>query len=384
MLGLLPLAVHLFGRSLTTTPGAFLDNVGPRLSAYEHTITATGGFESCALTFPAIDLEEALTWAERLLCPVRCYGPDADLIWDGFVAGVELRVGSRVRSYSLDAVQNRVRTRYTTALGTAGTTATASNTTSQALYGVRDGVVSVGALDLAGANALRDAWLARYALPRAIPQTSIATGAGSGVVDVVLTCAGWYTTLDWVLLERTDTATEAATAQVATLISGSSPGIGATNAFLATSLATGSSTAGVVTTRKIEADTTYRAAIEQRLGLGDTGGQRFAWGVFDASRALSVRTWAGATPTAITYRLRMGETAVQSGGGAGVDLWQVRPGAMVEDADFVAVGPPSGAVETPAAFYVERVAFRVDGSGMELVLEPEAMNSLDARVARVS
>lgn len=384
MIGLLGINAIIRERSLTTTPGAFVTDVGPRLTSYEHTITATGGFESCTLAFPVRDVDEASAWGDRLLCPVDCYGPDMDHIWGGFIAGAELRVGGRTRSLSLDAVANRVRARYSRPLGDPGATAAASNAASVALYGVHDAVLSLGTLNLQGATALRDSWLARYALPRAQPQTSVRTGGDTEPPTVVLTCAGWYTTLDWVTLERADTSTEASTLQIASLIAAAAPGIGAINTLLSASLAPGSATDGETTTRKIEADTTYRAAIEQRLGLGSTAGQRYAWGVETERRELAVRTWAGATPTTIGYRVRFADADVASGGGGGVALWGVRPDAMVEDSDWVVAGPPSDAVETPATFYLERVAFRAGDGGMELTLEPEASSGLDARIARAS
>lgn len=375
------ITAHVADRTLTVNPGDVLADLGPRLTGYEHTITATGGYESLTLSFTAKSLDEALTWMDRLLCPVTCYGPDTDEIWDGYIAAVEIRVGGRTRSISLDPVQNRVRARYTTVLGTPGATGQSSNTASQALYGVRDGVVSLGTTTQAAAEGLRNSWLARYALPRAAPQTEIRTGASGEAATVSLQCAGWYSSLGFVTLERADTATEAATAQVQTLLGSSSPGIAATNAFLATS-ATISAT-GVTTTRRIEADTTYRAAIEARLGLGSNSGQRLAWGVY-SGRRLVVDTWAGATPNDIAYRVRLGKAGVESVAGSTVRPWQVRPDAMVEDTDFVVVGPPSEASDTAGRFYLERVAFRIDSGGWSLTLEPEASDDLTARIARLS
>lgn len=384
MIRTLGLNCNVYERSLTTAPGAFIDDVAPQLADYEHTISATGGFETCTLPFGVDSIEDALLWAERLLCPVQVTGPDADLIWDGYISQVELRVGGRSRSFSLDALANRVRARYTTFLGTPGVTATASNSTSIALYGTRDGLLSLATLTQGGAETLRDSYLASRAFPRAVPQTTIRMGAADARgVEIVLTCAGWYYTLDWVLLERTDTSSEVATTQVGTLISGVSPGIGATNGFLSTATTLIAST-GVSTTRKIEADTSYRAAIEQRLALGDTSDQRFAWGVFDAERRLTVAQWAGAAPTAIGYRVRLADAEVRTGNGAGVELWQVRPNAMVEDADLVPVGPPSGSVDVGGTFFLERVSFRATPDALELVMEPEASSGLDARIARVS
>lgn len=383
MIGLLHLQVAVFGRSLTTTPGGLLAELGGRLTAYEHSITATAGFESCQLSFLAHSIEEALIWSERLLCPLTAYGPNAEEIWDGLVVEVEIRAGNRARAYSLDPVANRVRVRYTTALGTPAATAAASNTASQARYGVRDGMLSVGTVDLAGATGLRDAYLASRALPRARPATEVRLGAtDDGPITVNLLCAGRYSSLDWVMLERTDSASETTTAQVATLIGSVSPGIGATNQFIGSSTSS-IETTGVAMTRRIDADTTYRQAIEKRLSAGSAAGQRYSWGVYE-DRVLRVRTWAGATPSRIGYVVSTGEARVATGNGDAVGLWRVRPDAMVQDAALVPVGPLSGSVDQIDRYYIERTTFRAGADGLSLTLEPEASSSLDARIVRVS
>lgn len=382
MLNLLGMGVHIFGCSLTTTPGGFIEDVAPRLTAYEQSATATFGYESARFTLTAADLDEAVVWAERLLCPVTVYGPDAAVCWDGFVAGVAFQAGGRARSLSLDTVANRVRVRYTLrGLGTPQVTASGSDAGSAAIYGVRDAVLGIGVTDSTGATGLRDAYLAARAYPRAVPQTTLSVPAASGPITVGVTCAGWYSTLDWVLLERTDTTTEATTTQLSSLLGSSSPGIGATNTFLSTTpRITGT---GVTSPRTIPADTTYRQAIETRLALGDTGGQRFAWGVY-TDRAFVCATWAGATPAAATYRTRFGTAAVENAYGGLVDPWDVRPDAIVEDADLVAVGPPSASVDTAAQFYLERVSFSAGPGGMQLTLETSEATSVDARIARMS
>lgn len=371
----------LSGRSLTTTPGATIPvDLSSRMEAYEHTITATCGYESCTVSFAARDRDEDEVWADRLLCPMTCYGPDADEVWDGYLAGVELTEGGRTRSYDLATIANRARARYTTFLGSPGATAAASNASSIAIYGTHDYVLSLGTVGLAGATLLRDGWLSRYAFPRPTPQTTLSQPSATDAPQITLRFLGWYTTLDWVVVERTDTSTEDPLAQVRTLLGSTTPGIGAVNGFIstATSDIVGTATA---TTRKIEADTTYRAAIEQRLGLSDTAGQRFAWGVYEGRR-FRVRQWAGASPSVIGYRLE--GSRLLNATGAPLPYWRTRPDAMVEDGDALSVSPPSGAVAASGRFYLERVAFRTDTSGMELTLEPEAFSGLDARIARLS
>lgn len=384
MIGLYGFACIVSGRTLTSSPGPFLEDVGPRLTSYQHTISATFGFESATLIFPARDLEEAIRWADRLLCPVTVYNPDAGVAWDGYIRGVEIRAGGRTRAISLDTVANRVTVRYTLrGLGTPQVTSAASDTASQALYGVHDAVVSVGSTDSTSANALRAATLAARRLPRAEPQTSLQLGgAPDSTVEIVLQCEGWYGSLGWVVLERTDTSTEETTDQVGDLLGTSSPGIGATNFFISDSTAQIASS-GVSSPRLIPADTTYRAAIEQRLSLGNSSSQRLAWGIYE-NRTFRVAQWAGADPDTIGYRVRFADATVETGDGAGVALWDVRPDAMVEDVDLLVVGPPSGAADTAARFYAERVTFTAARDGLSLTLEPEASSGLDARIARLS
>lgn len=383
-LGRYDLRINVYDRSLTTTPGGVVcDDLGWRAASYEHSSTATFGYESMTVTFGGT-VDEAALWMDRLLCPVNVSSQDANTVWEGYISQVAYSVGGRSRSVGLDAVANRVTVRYQTYLGTPGVTASASDTTSQGLYGVKDAVQSIGITDLTSANALRAAYLAAYAYPRQQPSSTLSLGSGEGDgagVQITLTCAGWYATLAFVTLVRADTSTEAATTQIATLISGSSPGIAAINDFLS---ATGDiSGTGTTTPRSIAADTTYRAAIEARLALGDTSNQRFAWGVY-TDRILTVKQWAGATPATVGYRARYSTGVIETGGGARVDYWDVRPDAIVVEADLLSVATPTTAADASDRFYLERVTFAAGADGISLTMEPEASSGLEARIARMS
>jgi hypothetical protein len=377
-----PLNVTLYERTLTSSYGTFIDDIAPRLAGYEHTITATAGFESCTCRLIAT-LEEAQAWCERLLCGLIVYDSDARVVWEGFLNEVSYRIGGEQVSISLAPVANRVTVRYTLrGLGTPQVTSASSDTGSQAIYGVRDAVISVGTTDSTAADALRAAYLGARKLPRPEQTSTISTGAAGGGVDLTLTFAGWYATLDWVVLARTDTTTEATTTQVGTLIGTASPGIGATNPLLSTSTAR-ITASGVSSPRLIAADTTYRAAIEQRLSLGNSSSQRLAWGVYE-SRVFVVDAWAGATPTTITYRSSLESGLIETSAGALVPPWYVRPNAMIETQELLTVGPPSGAVELPGRRFIERVVCSVGADGLSLSLEPEASSGIDARIARLS
>jgi hypothetical protein len=383
VIGQYDIKINVYDRSLTTTAiSVCSDDLGWRASSYQHTSTATFGYESMTVQFGGT-IDEAALWMDRLLCPVNVSSQDANTIWEGYISQVEYSVGGRTRSVSLDAVANRVTVRYQTYLGTPGVTASASDTTSQALYGIKDTTLSTGLTDLTGANALRAAYLANYANPKQQPSSQLSLGSGEGGagVAITVTCAGWYATLDFVTLVRSDTSTEATTTQIATLISGVSPGIGAVNGFLATTgIISGT---GVTTPRSIAADTTYRAAIEARLALGDTSSQRFAWGVYE-SRTLVVKQWAGATPNTVGYRARYTTGKIETGGGARVDYWDVRPDAIVVDADLLPIVTPTTAADASDRFYLERVTFAAGADGLSLTMEPEASSGIDARIARMS
>jgi hypothetical protein len=312
---------------------------------------------------------------------VIVYGANADIAWEGYLTGVSYRVDDETISYTLDAMANRVKVRYTTVLGTPGATSTASHPGSQAIYGVKDLVQGVSTTISAAADTLRDTILAERRLPRPLQDSAIATGAGEATQDVTLSFAGWYTTLDWILTSRTDTTSEATTTQVGALIGTSSPGIGATNPFLSTSTAR-IVASGVNDTRKIDNDTPYRAKIEALLQKGNSSNQRFAWGVYEG-RVFVVDVWAGATPTTITYRRRVGEATLENAAGALVMPWAARPNAILETSNVVNVGPPSGAIELPGRRFVERWTCDITAEGWRLTAEPQMSDSFIVQLARI-
>src|SRR5262245_9865872 len=121
---------------------AQIANLQGRMTQYEQMIAATCGFESCRITFP-VTLDKALFWLGQLMPPVVVVGPDAEMIFEGYLEQMDADFGQEQRSLSLKDMANRVRTRYTTYLGTPATTSTSSDAASQALYGVKDTVVSL-------------------------------------------------------------------------------------------------------------------------------------------------------------------------------------------------------------------------------------------------
>jgi hypothetical protein len=392
----IPLNIPVFERGASGIPTTTLaDDLTGRIESYEHTIAATIGFESmrCNLTteeFAKVDVDEAVDMLSRWLGRSTVVtGPDAETVWEGFLTQIDADFGQgETRSIGLDAMANRINVRYTTVLGTPGSTGTASDTASQALYGVKDAVLSLpGTSTATAALNFRAKELARRKNPRMIPSTQIQRSkednapVAPGTARISLTWAGWYTTLGWVLTSRTDTSTEATTTQVGALIGTSAPGIGATNAFLSTST-TLIVASGISDTRKIEADTTYRQKIEALLGQGNSAGERLAYMVLE-DRKLTVRQWAGATPNTVTYRRDLGDPNVYDATYGLVEPWNVRPDAIYEVRDLLDIGPVTTAADAAARLYVERVVCSITPEGTNVALEPQASDSFDAMLARL-
>jgi hypothetical protein len=372
--GLIPLSIHLFNRGTSGVPTAqWRMSLSGIIDSYEHTIASKFGFESMSCSFVATEAE-AMEWFDRLMYSAVVYSPDADVIWEGYLNRVDVELGQERRSISLDSMANRIRVRYTTVLGTPGTTATASNTDSQALYGVKDFVLSIGDYTATAAGNLRDTQLNALDFPKMEPSTTVATGE-QGQVRVTLQFLGWYETLGWVLTSNTTTTTAVTTTQVGSLLST----LASTNAFISTSTRN-IAASGISDTQYIGPDTSYRTKIEALLEQGNSSNQRLAWGVYE-DREFHVAQWAGTTPDTITYKRYLGDDLIYKNG-AVADPWNIRPNAMYEVVDILGISLESTPDEL-SRYFVERVRCSISSSGVSVELEPQQSSALDAMIARL-
>lgn len=363
-------------RIRVTIIGAFDTQLADAIDRYEHTITATCGFESMRCSFVARE-DRALHWLERLGAACVVSGPDAEVVWEGMLTGVQIQFGQESVSLSLDGMANRVKVRYTDELGTPGSTATASDAASQGRYGTRDLVLSIGETNATTAANLRDRALAQYKNPVAQTEGSVQTG-DLGDVRVSLSFAGYYTTLDWLLTANTSTTSTSTTTQVQTLLTA----YAAINGFVSTNYGNISSS-GVSDTEYIAPDTTYRQKIEHLLQQGNSNNDRLAWGVYE-DRRMAVTVWAGASPTVIHYIRHLGEAHVRDAQGGGI----VAPYTVRPDRNYRVVNAideqPIGTVDTLATRYIERVTCSASGTSMGVTIEPQASTGLDALLARMN
>jgi hypothetical protein len=349
------------------------------LISYTDAIADSFGFESMQAVY-SCTIEDALAWFQNgLMRGIVCSGPQAGVIWEGFVAGIELRVGQETRSITLDAMANRVTVTYTTVLGSPGTTPSATDTTSTGMYGTKDLIEAIDASTLTAASNVRGRVLALYKQPRASGSIGVATG-DVGDVQLTITGAGWYTTLGWVVTSRSSTSTTSTTTQVGALLDTSTPGIGATNAFLSTNTYAIVSS-GVSDTEFIAANTTYQEKIEALLKQGDSGANALAWGVYEG-RIFFVEIAADADAATADYRRSVSEGVVRDAFGSIVAWWDVRPNRMYEVRELLDINPAVVAPDSGGRSYIARRTVSVSQEQISLTLEGRTGEGIDRIVAR--
>lgn len=362
-------SITIFERGAAGIPTTtYVTDLRARVDSYQHTSSYQFGFESMTCSFIAT-LEEALDWLARgLMRSVVVYGPDGEIVWEGYLNTIEAQFGQERRSLALDGMANRVRVRYTTVLGTPATTSTGGSTASQGIYGVKDSALSLAESDSTEAGHYRDAMLADLAYPVSGPSANVTTG-DMGEIRLTLSFVGWYGTLDWVLTSDTSTTKTSTTTQVGTLLSD----IAGVNAFISTAT-THIVSSGITAVEFIADDTPYRGKIESLLKRGN-GTNPYAWGVYE-DREFYADVYAGATPTTITYRRPIGTSDVYNNGGALIRPWNVRPNAMYEVTELLDISPVSTAPDTAARFYVARTTCAISGDTVTLTLEPKDSTDL--------
>jgi hypothetical protein len=374
----IPISVQLFNAGASGVPSQTtpLINLAQRLDSYQHSIAATFGFENMTTRYEATLAEALVALNSYLMAGVWVYGPDAETCWEGAIVRVDVTIGGDSQARSLeDGFANRVRSKYTDVLGSPQVTSSTSDSTSQNLYGIKDYIVSLSTTDSTSATNEATIELAARKNPVNIPATAIKTGGNNANISVTLTAMGWYGFLDWLVTSNTTTSSAATDTQVGTLISN----YNAVNAFLSST--TNIASTGISMTQKIDGETTYRKAIEDRLSKGD-GTNRWAWGCYE-SRVFTAQAWAGANPTTVDYVRYFNDARVYNAGGGVIAPWNVRPDTMLQKPELL--DPLSlSAPDSMAYSYVERVVCDISGSAIGVQLEPARFDSAAARIAKLT
>lgn len=369
---MIPLSIQVYEKGTGGVPSVatLVEDLRARIDSYTHSITDQFGFESMTCSYPST-LEEALDWlANGLGRSVQVFSPEAETCWEGRLTTIEAQIGETPSSMTLDGMANRVRVRYTTVLGVPGTIATASDTTSQALYGIKDIVLSLPESDSTEAGQYQTSMLADLKDPISGPSAALSTGE-SNEIRLTLTFTGWYGSLDDVLTSSTSTTKTSTTTQVGTLLTT----LASTNAFISTAT-TNITASGITAVEFIADDTPYRQKIEELLKRGN-GTNRYAWGVYE-NREFYAAPYAGASPTTIDYQRWLSDGQLYDSAGGIIRPWMARPNHMFQTVDLLDVSPVSGTRDAAARFYVARVTCEIREGSIVLTLEPAQGTDLAA------
>lgn len=366
----IPLSIILSDRGANGVPTTNNPvNLAGKAEGYEDALSDKYGFETARVSWKPT-AQEIDEWAryDHLLRPMVAYTPDARIAWEGFLAEIEISIGTKKIAFSLKDMANRLVVRYSEPGGKQGDSATYSNAASQALFGIKDRVINASVAASAAASNQAQTILNFIAFPRSKQPSS--AGTPRGELSISLTFWGKYALLDWLLTSNTSTATSATSIQIASLLTA----YVAINPFFSASAANITAT-GVADTEYIEPDTTYREKIERLLARGNSSQQPLAWGFYEGG-VFTVAPRASASPSTITYYESEASGQIRDQWQNVVEPWDVRPNAMALVVDLIDA-PTPGSVETPLRKYVARVTRSVRGEDVTVTLEPDDTENLE-------
>lgn len=173
---------------------------------YRHTIAAVGGFDTASCDIAIRSRDEGQQFLDQYIGNRVAFYVDnpVEPIWEGFINRMTFDAGGVQYTISMDEMANRVKVTSTnTSLSAtdAQISIAANNTTSQALYGIKQENIDYGYLrSTLSQVAIRDTVINQ----RAFPKSSITRGQGAGLLHIEM--LGFYHTMLWEDYTNTGTA----------------------------------------------------------------------------------------------------------------------------------------------------------------------------------
>ena len=365
----IPLTTVVYDRGAA---GAFIwqnpVSLAGRLTSYEDAIEARGGFVSLRVTFrcSAAELKE---WLDAgLLRGMRSYTPRGRLRWEGVLIELKAQIGPITITRSLEDMANMLLVSYGTDQGGTANSAIFSSAASIAEYGTKMLQADLSTTTAAGAANWAETELTKAAWPQRSREITL-DDDGGGDITVGLRAVGRYVLLDWLLTTNTSTSTTATNTQLIALLTA----YNAVNNWFSTSAADVIST-GHSDTEYIDPYTSYQEKIEALLSQGNSAKQALAWGVYEGG-AFTVRVWAGAAPSVVSYYRDARDKTVRDPSGNIVEPWDILPDAMAEDVALLGMAEDAAAIATETREYIARVGLRIGAGGVQLTMEPEVLST---------
>lgn len=338
---------------------------------YKHRILSMGGFDTASCQI-ALDRRAGETALEQWIGNrVAIYAQNSMVpIWEGLISRVTLRAGGAVFTASLDEMFNKVRVTFSQRNATPNTqyTTPVNNTTSQAIYGIKEGNIDAYGSGSNSADITQKTTLAnRMLATRAYPKVSTAFGSGgSELVSVEM--IGFYHTLKW---ETYDPGTETGvTTPVvwipALFVSASSSRFSNLNTFFDNTDATQISS-NTVFNSPMARSMTYWDAMLSLTEPGD-GSARWVTGITGTDPNTGTRRlYYAAANTTVEYTLsaRRDVGQVRTLFGTRIPPWEVRPNRGVRITDVLTGWNLTG--DDPREFFLEAVTY--DGESQTVSLQ---------------
>jgi hypothetical protein len=338
---------------------------------YKHRIITNGGFDTASCQI-AVDSKVGEVAIEQWIGNrVAIFVQNAAVpIWEGLISRVTLKAGAAVFTASLDEMFNRVRVTFSqknVAINTQYTTPV-NNTTSQGIYGIKEGNIDALGSGSNSADVTAKTTLAnRYLATRAYPKVSTAFAASSANDLLSIEMIGIYHTLKW---ETYDPGAETGAITPAAWIPFLFVTVGASRfSNLATFFDNTDTTkisSNVSFNAPLSRGTTYWDSMLALTEPGD-GSARWITGITPTDPNTGTRRlYYAAANTTIEYTLstRRDVGRVRSIYGAPVPPWEVRPDRGVRVMDILTGWNLTG--DDPREFYLEAVNYDAESQTVSL------------------
>lgn len=334
--------------------------------AYRHRKVAIGGDDSASCQL-FVSYNEAEWWYENALGNAGRFFVDDPVapVFDGYVNRVTMEVGGYTFTRSLDDMFNRTTMDYYSQAGGAlAVTAAINDTSSQAVYGIKQGQIA-GEIDYGGTSktAIRQILATQYAWPQ------VSFSQGGGAISIKLELLGWYHLWEWEMYESantTDVNADAGILRVTVNTAAEAP----TNApFIYATGAGGAgntwaqyitTNAGFTINRESTNGRTYWDFISEIVSGGD-GTNPWVIGItranaLDATRYVYYR----AADTAVAYYQRIFSEpgVVRDEFGRQVSPWRMEPDHSIQVTDVLFAWDEAG--QDPRATYIEALEYDGD------------------------
>jgi hypothetical protein len=327
-----------------TTRSGFNGSITP--DSYTDITQALGGYDSATITMRG-SRGNIESWLDKGLGRhIEVFSPSGVKRWEGLVDEISASMGalSITRGPMLN-IANKIKVRYSDyTTNVSASTATASNTVSQGLYGTRYKILSAGKCSSATAIRIRDAYLLENAWPE-----SNQTIAKGGDLTLTLTCKGYRYLLDYPYNEAT-TAAYTLREKLIDVVAG----VPTSGIFSANTSQIGANTLSVnqlENTDKLGWD-----IIKELVAMGGSADNtRAIFGIYNDRVP-----YYSAIPLSAEYQMRLSDIGINimSNVGGRVDPWKVVPGKWIEFVDFMAGSVYSATLrQNPRYMFIESVTF---------------------------